>query len=392
VTRAAQDRERGITEEGGIGVGPAAAVEDAAAPARLLAVMRAARAEADRIASSLPVVRHRVDSLQSRRMSDVLERLLARLEPILASFDRLLAAFSGRTPGAEELAASPAFRWRVGRGLGRLEPIESVARFELEDLVGVAPAIDALDRNARALLAGLPFNDVLLFGSRGTGKSSAVRGLLTRHASAGLRLIEVDRADLAALPDLLAALHRIARAVPERYAFVVFCDDLSFGTSELGFRELKAALEGGIEARPPRVCVVVTSNRRHLLPETMAENREARLDASGELHLGEALEEKLALADRFGLVLGFYPCDQATYLEIVAHWLSREQWTPEGSMQEGVAPLDDATREAALRYALERGGRSGRVARQFANDWIGRIRLDAAAAGPTRKPTSSRAS
>lgn len=298
-------------------------------------------------------------------MSDVLERLLVRLDPILEGLGRLLASFAGRALGPEELASRHAFRWRVGRGLGRLEAIEAVARFDLEDLVGVTPAIDALDRNTRQLLAGLPFNDVLLFGSRGTGKSSAVRGLLTRHASEGLRLVEVDRTDLAELPDLLAALHRITRSIPDRFSFLVFCDDLSFGTSELGFRELKAALEGGIEARPARVCVVVTSNRRHLLPETMAENREARLDASGELHLGEALEEKLALADRFGLVLGFYPCNQEIYLEIVAHWLAKE----------GITTFDDAAREAALRYALERGGRSGRVARQFANDWIGRIRL-----------------
>lgn len=298
-------------------------------------------------------------------MSDVLERLLARLDPILEGLGRLLASFAGRTPGPEELASHHAFRWRVGRGLGRLEAIESVACFDLEDLVGVAPAIEALDRNTRSVIAGLLFNDVLLFGSRGTGKSSAVRGLLTRHAGDGLRLVEVDRTDLAELPDLLATLHRITRSVAGRYSFLVFCDDLSFGTSELGFRELKAALEGGIEARPARVCVVVTSNRRHLLPETMAENREARLDASGELHLGEALEEKLALADRFGLVLGFYPCDQVTYLEIVAHWLAKD----------GIAALDEPAREAALRYALERGGRSGRVARQFTNDWLGRIRL-----------------
>ncbi|MFO0689329.1 MAG: ATP-binding protein [Myxococcota bacterium] len=298
-------------------------------------------------------------------MSDALERLLTRLDPIFDGLGRLLATFAGHTPSASELATHRAFRFRVGRGIGRLEPIGNVARFDLEDLVGVAPAIEALDANVRQLMAGLPFNDVLLFGSRGTGKSSAVRGLLSRYADAGLRLIEVDRGDLAALPDLLALLHETTRAVPDRFAFLVYCDDLSFGSSELGFRELKAALEGGIEARPPRVCVVATSNRRHLLPETMAENREARLDASGELHLGEALEEKLALADRFGLVLGFYPCDQDTYLAIVARWLEKD----------GGAPLDERARAAALRYALERGGRSGRVARQFANEWIGRMRL-----------------
>lgn len=298
-------------------------------------------------------------------MSDALERLVSRFEPVLDRLDRLLASFVGRPPSAEDVTRHAAFRWRVNRGLSRLEPVEAIARFDLDDLVGVAPAIEALDRNTRQLLAGHPFNDVLLHGSRGTGKSSAVRGLLTRYADQGLRLVEVDRAHLATLPELLAALHAITRANPDRHAFLIFCDDLSFGASELGYRELKAALEGGIEARPARVCVVATSNRRHLLPESMAENREARLDASGELHLGEALEEKLALADRFGLVLGFYPCDQSTYLEIVAHWLAKE----------GEGPLDDHAREMALRHALERGGRSGRVARQFANEWVGRARL-----------------
>ena len=183
-------------------------------------------------------------------MSDVLERFFARLDPILERFDRLLAAFAGRTPGPEELAAHHAFRWRSLRGLGRLEAVEAVSRFDLEDLIGVAPAIESLDRNTRQLIAGLPFNDVLLFGARGTGKSSAVRGLLARHAAQGLRLVEVDRSDLAELPELLAVLHRVTKAAPERYSFVVFCDDLSFGTSEVGFRELKAALEGGIEALP----------------------------------------------------------------------------------------------------------------------------------------------
>jgi hypothetical protein len=192
-----------------------------------------------------------------------------------------------------------------------------------------------------------------------------VRGLLTRYAAQGLRVIEVDRNDLAHLPDLLVALREGTETVPEDYSFVVFCDDLSFGSSELGFRELKAALEGGIEARPRRVCVIATSNRRHLLPETMEENRQARVDEKGQLHLGEALEEKLALADRFGLVLGFYGCDQTTYLEIVRHWMR----------EVGFADLEEDAREAALRYSLERGGRSGRIARQFANEWIGRTRL-----------------
>lgn len=298
-------------------------------------------------------------------MSDLLERLARRLEPILDRVDRLLGGLVGDPLDPERLERHLAFRWRSSRGVGRLEAIEPVARFALEDLIGVDRAVTALDRNTRALLDGLPFNDVLLFGERGTGKSSAVRGLLTRYADRGLRVIEVDRGELAALPELLALLRDATAGAPERHAFLVFCDDLSFGADEAGFRELKAALEGGLEARPGRVCVVATSNRRHLLPETMAENRAAYVDANNELHHGEALDEKLALSDRFGLVLGFYANDQPTYLEIVEHWLRAG----------GLDGLDETARTAALRYALERGGRSGRIARQFANDWIARTRL-----------------
>ena len=298
-------------------------------------------------------------------MSDAFERWTSRLDPILERVDRLLHQWVGEGPGPDVFEVCHAFRWRTGRGVGRLEPIEAVADFDLQDLIGIDRAVESLDRNTRQLLAGLPFNDVLLHGERGTGKSSAVRGLLSRYSSEGLRVVEVDRNDLVELPQLLGALREGTAKVPDRYSFLVFCDDLSFGSSEQGFRELKAALDGGIEARPSRVCVIATSNRRHLLPQTMEENRQARVDETGQLHLGEALEEKLALADRFGLVLGFYACSQSTYLEIVNHWLR------DGG-QDG---LDELAREAALRFALERGGRSGRIARQFANEWIGRTRL-----------------
>lgn len=291
--------------------------------------------------------------------------LLPRIDPILEQVGRLLGRWVGTPPTAEIFERHHAFRWRVGRGVGHLDPAAEIARFELENLIGVDRAIEALDRNTRQLIDGLPYNDVLLHGERGTGKSSAVRGLLTRYGERGLRVVEVDRSDLAELPDLMRALREGTASVPDRYAFLVFCDDLSFGANELGFRELKAALEGGIEARTNRVCVVATSNRRHLIPETMEENRQARVDSEGQLHLGEALEEKLALSDRFGLVLGFYACDQSRYLEIVEMWLAKA----------GIGELDDQGREAALRYSLERGARSGRIARQFANEWIGRIKL-----------------
>jgi predicted AAA+ superfamily ATPase len=202
---------------------------------------------------------------------------------------------------------------------------------------------------------------VLLHGERGTGKSSAVRGLLTRFGERGLRLVEVHRDDLLRLPEVLDAL----RGLPWR--ILLFADDLSFGEGEGGYRELKAALEGSLAAPPDNVRIVATSNRRHLLPERRSDNAAARLDEDGELHLGEALEEKLALADRFGLVIGFYGFDQRTYLEIVERY----------AKQAGLALSGDALREQALRFALERSSRSGRTARQFVDDLAGRLALAA---------------
>ena len=176
-----------------------------------------------------------------------------------------------------------------------------------------------------------------------------------------LILVEIHREDVPTLPDLLRILGDCDRRA------ILFCDDLSFGSDEVGFRELKAALEGRLEAPPENVCLIATSNRRHLLPQSMAENREGRLDEEGELHLGEALEEKLALADRFGLMLGFFGFDQATYLSIVSHYLDRA----------GMGEMDDIMREEALRWALARGNRSGRTARQFVDDAVGRRKLGA---------------
>jgi predicted AAA+ superfamily ATPase len=288
-------------------------------------------------------------------------RLLDRLERVLGQAELVLGAIVSKPPDAEELSREWAFRWQSTIGGGRLVPIAEPALFDLDTLIGVDHSVAALDRNVRQLMAGLPFNDVLLHGERGTGKSSAVRGLLGRYGRDGLRVIEVDRADLVHLPAILDAL----RAGTRLY-FIIFCDDLSFSPGEPGHRELKAALEGNLTRRPANTCIVATSNRRHLVPETMAENRMARVDEQGELHLGEALEEKLALADRFGLVLGFYNFDQATYLAIVTSYLEKA----------GISELDEMMRRDALRFALERGSRSGRTARQFVDDAVGRLRLD----------------
>jgi predicted AAA+ superfamily ATPase len=281
--------------------------------------------------------------------------IVERLGRVLDLLERALEQHLGAPLPAHELERHRAFRWDASRGPGRLVPVATPDAFDLDDLVGVERALERLERNVEQLLAGLPFNHVLLYGERGTGKSSAVKGLLTRYGARGLRLVEVRKEELAELPRILAALRGAPGAV------LLFCDDLSFAEGEGGYRELKAALQGSIEAPPPNVCIVATSNRRHLLPERRSENRAARLDEDGELHLGESLEEKLALSDRFGLLLGFFGFDQATYLTIVEHY----------ARQNGLA-VDDALRADALRWALDRASRSGRTAKQFVDDRAGR--------------------
>lgn len=279
----------------------------------------------------------------------------------LELLESLLRDFVGAPADADQLARHHAFRWEVRHGRGRLVPIEEPHRFDLDDLVGVDRAVERLVANTEQFLAGHPSNHVLLFGERGTGKSSAVKGLLTRFGERGLRIVEVHKGDLLHLPDVLAAL----RGSPLR--FLLFCDDLAFDAGEASYREMKAALEGSLTAPPGNVRIVATSNRRHLLPQSVDDNREARIDEHGDLHMGETVDEKLALSDRFGLVLGFYPFDQATYLAIVDHYAG----------QAGVRAPREQLHEEALRWALQRSTRSGRTARQFVDDFAGREALGA---------------
>lgn len=288
---------------------------------------------------------------------EVWSRILERVERLLPMLEDLLRGLTGAAPEADFFDNAWAFRWDVSRGPGRVVTISQPAHFDLDDLLGVGDPVAKLLENTEQFLAGLPFNHVLLYGERGTGKSSAVKGLLARYGDDGLRLVEVKREDLVQLPSVLAAL-RAGRD----YHFLLFCDDLSFGRDERGFRELKAALEGSLEEPPPNVCLVATSNRRRLLPESMQENREARVDEHGELHLDESSNEKLALSDRFGLILGFHGFDQETYLAIVSRYLDKA----------GVGLGIDAVQEEALAWALRRGNRSGRTARQFVDDCVGR--------------------
>jgi predicted AAA+ superfamily ATPase len=282
--------------------------------------------------------------------------LLARLRRILELTERLLEDLAGLPPAARLFERHVAFRWDVSRGPGRIVPIEEPDSFDLDDLIGVESAVASLVANVEQFIGGHPSNHVLLFGARGTGKSSAVKGLLNRFGTQKLRIVEVHKSDLAHLPSVLAAL----RGLP--YRFLLFCDDLSFDSGESEYRELKAALEGSLVAPPENVRIIATSNRRHLLPESAVDNRSARLDEAGDLQLGETIDEKLALSDRFGLVLGFYSFDQSTYLAIVDHY----------AKQADLRTPAHEVREAALRWALRRSSRSGRTARQFVDDLAGR--------------------
>ena len=297
-----------------------------------------------------------------------LEALLARAEGVLARFETLLPA-----PAADpDWSASIAFRYRkrapgaFGAGArGMLEPVRHVAPIALDNLKEVDAQKERLRANTAQFVAGRSANNVLLTGARGTGKSSLIKACLHEFAPRGLRLIEVDKSDLVDLPDIVA----LTEGRPER--FIVYCDDLSFDEGEAGYKALKSMLDGTVSASSDNVLVYATSNRRHLLPEQMKDNLAATHDEDGELHPGEAIEEKISLSERFGLWISFYPFSQPEYLAIVGQWLRH-------------FGLDDAAiaslRAEALVWALERGSRSGRVAYQFARDRAGRLGGDGDAA------------
>jgi len=286
-------------------------------------------------------------------MSDALERLLTRGEQLI---DRIEAVLP-KPLGEPDWSASVAFRYRKrSSGHGQLEPVRHVAPMHLSDLQEIDDQKAKIQRNTLQFVQGVPANNVLLTGARGTGKSSLVKACLHEYAPDGLRLIEVDKADLVDLPDIVD----LVAARPER--FIVFCDDLSFEDGESGYKALKSALDGSVSAAGDNVLIYATSNRRHLLPEYMKENLSYTHTADGEVHPGEVVEEKISLSERFGLWVSFYPFSQDEYLTIVAQWLS-------GFGVEAAAI--QRARPQALVWALERGSRSGRVAHQFARDFAG---------------------
>ena len=287
-------------------------------------------------------------------MNEQFERLMSRVESLMARIESVLP----QPLTAPDWTDSIAYRYRKrSSGHGSLEPVRHIGAMALGDLKEIDDQKEKIQRNTEQFVSGKPANNVLLTGARGTGKSSLIRACLNEYADRGLRLIEVDKADLTDLPDIVD----VVSALPEK--FIVFCDDLSFEEGEPGYKALKSILDGSVAAATPNVLVYATSNRRHLLPEYMAENLTYTHSNDGEVHPGEVVEEKISLSERFGLWVSFYPFSQDEYLTIVAQWLSSF----------GVDQIAiDAARPASLVWALERGSRSGRVAYQFARDHAGR--------------------
>ena len=288
-------------------------------------------------------------------MSNNIEKLLERAVLMLERLERVLPQPLSQPDWNEAIA------WRYRKrasGHGVLEGVRHVSDMSLNDLQEIDGQKEKLQQNTLQFVQGLPANNVLLTGSRGTGKSSLIKACLNAYAAQGLRLIEVDKDDLTDLPDIV----NVVAGRPEK--FVIFCDDLSFEDGEGGYKALKSILDGSVAAATPNVLIYATSNRRHLLPEHMKDNLTYTHTEDGEVHPGEVIEEKISLSERFGLWISFYPFSQDEYLTIVAQWLK--------SLGASEAVIQTSGPEALV-WALERGSRSGRVAYQFARDYMGRM-------------------
>ena len=285
---------------------------------------------------------------------DLPDNILLSLSHVLQQLQQSLPALKQETD-----FSAIAFKWQDRQ----LIAIQQPRKIDLDDLKGIEKQKEKIIQNTLQFLNGLPANDVLLTGSRGTGKSSIVRALLTEYANQGLRLIEIERDDLSELPEI----QKIIQHRPEK--FIVYCDDLAFNAEDENYRSLKSVLDGSLQSGSSNFIIYATSNRRHLLPEFMHENTPVtRVDVPQytELHPQEAIEEKISLSDRFGMWLSFYPMDQNLYLEIVEHYLQKAEME-----------LTAEARTEALRWCQARGQRSGRAAYQFSKHWIGSQQLKA---------------
>jgi uncharacterized protein len=286
---------------------------------------------------------------------------ITEVEQLNQTLTRIAEALDRLAPAAKppcDFSQCHAARWRrdvAVHGGGYLAPVFNPHSIDAAALVGVEKQAEAIRRNTAQFVADLPANNVLLTGSRGTGKSSLVKIMLAEYAAQGLRLIEVEKDALADLPDIITLTERLP------YHFVIFCDDLSFDAGEPGYKALKAILDGSVASTSSNILIYATSNRRHLLPEYFSENRETKT-VDGEIHAGEAVEEKISLSERFGLWISFYPFSQDDYLAAVMRWLAHF----------GITDVSqESLHNEAIQWQLQRGSRSGRVAWQFAKDFAG---------------------
>lgn len=282
-----------------------------------------------------------------------------QLQRVLTAVERLLP----RAVPSVDWQRTDAAVWRRHAMSGHLEGVDGGAVMQLEDLLGIERQKEVLEENTRQFLAGFPANNVLLWGTRGTGKSSLVRAILHAYADRGLRVVQVDKSDLINLPDIVDAIR------DEPYRFIIFADDVSFETGESSYKMLKSALDGSVYAPPENAIIYVTSNRRHLLPEYESDNRGAML-MNNEIHHGEAVEEKISLSGRFGLWVGFHPFTQEQYVEVCRLWVRRLC-----QRHDLLVDWSSDMAKEAIDWSHVKGDRSGRIAWQFANQWVGRMML-----------------
>ncbi len=283
------------------------------------------------------------------------KEMMEQLKRVLDAVEQILPKPAPELDWVEIHASN----WRRRAGGGCLDPVPEIEAFHLDDLLGIDEQKRVVEQNTRQFLAGYPANNVLLWGTRGTGKSSLVRALLHRYSPEGLRVIQVDKDDLVHLPDIVDLIKR------KPYRFIIFSDDVSFETGESSYKMLKSALDGSVYAPPENALIYVTSNRRHLIPEYESDNRGAML-VNNEIHHGEAVEEKISLSGRFGLWVGFHPFTQDQFLEVCRQWVGRM------SEQRGIAGAwGEEARTAAILWSRQKGDNSGRIAIQFANHWVG---------------------
>lgn len=281
--------------------------------------------------------------------------LKLQLKQVLSSLQLLLP----KSVAEIDWSLCHAANWRRHSFSGYLEAVDSIEQIALDDLLGIEEQKQIVEENTRQFLAGYPANNTLLWGTRGTGKSSLIRAMLNHYAPQGLRIVQVDKNDLIHLPDIVDSIKRLP------YRFIIFSDDVSFEVGESSYKMLKSALDGSVYAPPDNILIYVTSNRRHLLPEFETDNRGAML-VNNEMHHGEAIEEKISLSGRFGLWVGFHPFSQDQYITVTQQWVTK-LYAKQGSL----LAWSDAAKAAAIQWAYDKGDNSGRIAYQFACRWVG---------------------